>query len=139
MVWLDKTNTVCLCIESRRQPYEVSIPPRGALERPCNGYVAGPPDDLPTTMTTTLVRPDTLCSWKAPSLFIANTRGECGDDQTLSGYYFREVRFLRTLRLEIDGVCEPRPSSGTCSHSVMSIPKSRSTVAEAVASRMMTL
>ncbi len=40
---------------------------------------------------------------KGPSLFVANTRGECGDDQTLSGYYFREARFLRTLRLEIDG------------------------------------
>src|SRR5207244_1959950 len=35
--------------------------------------------------------------------FVVNTRGECGDDQTLSGYYFREARFLRTLRLEIDG------------------------------------
>jgi hypothetical protein len=37
------------------------------------------------------------------SLFITKTRGECGDDQTLSGHYFREARFLRTLRLEIDG------------------------------------
>jgi glycogen debranching enzyme len=54
-------------------------------------------------MTTTVVRPDILYGWKGPSLFVANTRGECGDDQTLSGYYFREARFLRTLRLEIDG------------------------------------
>src|SRR5687768_5506870 len=54
-------------------------------------------------MTTTLVRPDIVYAWKGPSLFIANTRGECGDDQTVSGYYFREARFLRTLRLEIDG------------------------------------
>jgi N-terminal domain of (some) glycogen debranching enzymes len=54
-------------------------------------------------MTTTLVRPDILYGWKGPSLFVTNTRGECGDDQTLSGYYFREARFVRTLRLEIDG------------------------------------
>src|SRR5947208_9056324 len=50
-----------------------------------------------------LVRPDILYAWKGSSLFIANTRGDCGDDQTLTGYYFREARFLRTLRLEIDG------------------------------------
>ncbi len=54
-------------------------------------------------MTTALVRPNILYAWKGPSLFITNTRGECGDDQRLSGYYFREARFLRTLRLEIDG------------------------------------
>src|SRR5437762_5217575 len=54
-------------------------------------------------MTTALVRPNILYAWKGPSLFIVNTRGDCGDDQTLSGYYFREARFLRTLRLEIDG------------------------------------
>src|SRR5207302_2220942 len=57
----------------------------------------------PATMTTALVRPNILYAWKGPSLFIANTRGDCGDDQTLSGYYFREARFLRTLRLEFDG------------------------------------
>jgi glycogen debranching enzyme len=36
------------------------------------------------------------------SLFIANSRCDCGDDKALSGYYFREARFLRTLRLECD-------------------------------------
>jgi glycogen debranching enzyme len=54
-------------------------------------------------MTMTLVRPDILYGWKGPSLFIANTRGECGADQAVSGYYFREARFVRTLRFEIDG------------------------------------
>jgi hypothetical protein len=29
--------------------------------------------------------------------------GECGDDQTLTGFYFREARHLRTLRLELNG------------------------------------
>jgi glycogen debranching enzyme len=50
-----------------------------------------------------LIRPDTLCAWKGPSLLIVNTRGECGPDQSLSGYYFREARFLSTLRLEVNG------------------------------------
>jgi glycogen debranching enzyme len=36
-------------------------------------------------------------------LLLVNTRGECGDDDQLSGYYFREARFLRMLRLEING------------------------------------
>jgi hypothetical protein len=30
-------------------------------------------------------------------------RGECGPEHPLSGFYFREARFLRTLRLEING------------------------------------
>jgi len=67
------------------------------------------------TMTTALVHPNILYAWKGPSLFIANTRGDCSDDQTLSGYYFREARFLRTLRLEIDG---DRPSRWMASTSV---------------------
>ena len=54
-------------------------------------------------MTTALIRPDILYAWKGPSLFIANMQGACGDDRRLSGYYFREARFLRTLRLDIDG------------------------------------
>ena len=54
-------------------------------------------------MPVALVRPDILYAWRGPSLLVVNTRGECGDGQPLSGYYFREARFLRTLRLEIDG------------------------------------
>ena len=54
-------------------------------------------------MPVTFVRPDILYAWKGPSLLVVNTRGECGEDQPFSGYYFREARFLRTLRLEIDG------------------------------------
>src|SRR4051812_43733563 len=29
--------------------------------------------------------------------------GECGAREGLTGYYFREARFLRTLRLTVDG------------------------------------
>lgn len=54
-------------------------------------------------MARALIRPDTLCAWKGPSLLVVNTRGECGADQGLSGYYFREARFLSACRLEIDG------------------------------------
>jgi glycogen debranching enzyme len=54
-------------------------------------------------MTDLRVRPDILYAWKGPALFIVNTRGECGGDQALSGFYYREARFLRTLRLEVNG------------------------------------
>src|SRR5512145_2788633 len=54
-------------------------------------------------MAVVVVRPDTLHAWKGPSLLVVNTRGECGPDQPLSGYYFREARFLSMLRLEING------------------------------------
>jgi N-terminal domain of (some) glycogen debranching enzymes len=47
--------------------------------------------------------PDVLFAWKGPSLLIVSPRGECGSDKPLTGYYFREARFLRTLALEIDG------------------------------------
>jgi glycogen debranching enzyme len=46
-------------------------------------------------------------------LLLVNTRGECHEDEPLSGYYFREARFLRTLRLEVNGrapwTCEAAP------------------------------
>jgi glycogen debranching enzyme len=54
-------------------------------------------------MALALVRPDLLYAWKGPSLLIVGTRGECGSDHQLSGFYFREARFLQTLRLEING------------------------------------
>src|SRR6185503_13533441 len=54
-------------------------------------------------MPQAVVRPDTLYAWSGPSLLVVNTRGECAEDQRLSGYYFRETRFLRTLQLRING------------------------------------
>jgi hypothetical protein len=54
-------------------------------------------------MTLTLVRHEILCAWKGPSLLVTNPSGVCGPDQTLSGYYFREARHLRTCRFEING------------------------------------
>jgi glycogen debranching enzyme len=50
-----------------------------------------------------LIRSGQIYAWNGPSLLLVNTRGECGGDDQLSGYYFREARFLRTLQLEING------------------------------------
>ena len=52
-------------------------------------------------MPLAVVRPDTLYAWSGQSLLVVNTRGECAEDQRLTGYYFRETRFLRTLQLRV--------------------------------------
>jgi glycogen debranching enzyme len=49
------------------------------------------------------VRLDTACAWRGGTLLVTNSRGECGPDDPLSGFYVREVRHLRTLRFEING------------------------------------
>lgn len=54
-------------------------------------------------MAVTLIRTSQLYAWKGPSLLIVDTKGECGPDESLSGYYFREARFLSTLRLTVNG------------------------------------
>src|SRR5947209_7157106 len=54
-------------------------------------------------MPTVQVRPAMLYAWKGSSLLIVNTRGECGEDLDLSGYYYREARFVRSLRFQING------------------------------------
>jgi glycogen debranching enzyme len=54
-------------------------------------------------VTHVLVRPEMLYAWHGQSLLITDIRGECGADQTLSGFYFRESRHVRTLRLEVNG------------------------------------
>src|SRR5712691_2866295 len=53
-------------------------------------------------MANITIRPDILYAWAGQSLLVVNTRGECGDDHRLTGYYFRESRFLRTLQLRIN-------------------------------------
>lgn len=54
-------------------------------------------------MTVSLVRPGILYAWKGPSLLIVNDRGEAGSGEPLAGFYFREARFLHTLRLLVNG------------------------------------
>ena len=63
---------------------------------------AGSIEEDPSLMAFAAVRPDLLYAWLGPSLLITNTRGECGADQQLSGFYFREARHLRTLALTIN-------------------------------------
>jgi glycogen debranching enzyme len=53
-------------------------------------------------MTLARVRPDLLYAWNGASLLVTDLRGESGDAHPLSGYYFRETRFLRTLRLDVN-------------------------------------
>lgn len=54
-------------------------------------------------MTQTYIKPDLLYAWHGQSQLIVDTRGECGEEHTLSGFYFREARHLRTLRLTLNG------------------------------------
>jgi glycogen debranching enzyme len=54
-------------------------------------------------MASATVRPDLLYAWCGPSLLITNSRGECGPDEQLSGFYFREARHLCTLAPEVNG------------------------------------
>jgi glycogen debranching enzyme len=54
-------------------------------------------------MSFVRIRPDVLYAWRGSSLLIVNTRGESGDDVPLGGFYYREARFLRELRFEVNG------------------------------------
>jgi glycogen debranching enzyme len=53
-------------------------------------------------MADAVVRGNAWSAWSGPSLLIVDGRGECGAPG-LTGYYYREARFLRTLRLEVNG------------------------------------
>jgi glycogen debranching enzyme len=54
-------------------------------------------------MSPSFIRANERYAWHGQSLLITNTRGDCAADSALSGYYFREARHLRTLRLSING------------------------------------
>jgi glycogen debranching enzyme len=54
-------------------------------------------------MSQVQIRPELLYAWHGQSVLVVNTRGECGYDQTLSGFYFREARHLRVLGLTVNG------------------------------------
>ncbi|HEV2122179.1 MAG TPA: glycogen debranching N-terminal domain-containing protein, partial [Chloroflexota bacterium] len=51
---------------------------------------------------TAQVRPETRYAWRGSSLLVVDVQGECGAEP-LSGFYFRETRYLNLLRLEIEG------------------------------------
>src|SRR5205823_11843125 len=58
---------------------------------------------FPANMPYATVRADERCAWHGQSLLVTDRNGECGESQPLSGFYFREARVLRTLRLELNG------------------------------------
>ena len=64
------------------------------------------------SLTHALRRPGELCAWCGPSLLIVNARGEVGDDSPLGGYYYREARYLRRLRLTLNGASAWLSSAG---------------------------
>lgn len=53
-------------------------------------------------MASAFVRDDIFCAWRGPALLVTDRRGDCGAHQ-LAGFYYREARYLRTIRLEING------------------------------------
>jgi glycogen debranching enzyme len=62
------------------------------------------------------VRPCQRYAWRGLSLLVTDDRGECGERDQLSGYYFREARYLRTLRLEINGASPWLCADGSAGH-----------------------
>src|SRR5688500_8711943 len=54
-------------------------------------------------MAIAFVRPEICYAWRGPSLLIVNPRGDCDGATPLAGFYYREARFLSTLRLEVNG------------------------------------
>lgn len=54
-------------------------------------------------MSPAFIRANERHAWHGQSLLITDERGECGDSNALTGFYFRETRYLRTLHLEING------------------------------------
>jgi glycogen debranching enzyme len=54
-------------------------------------------------MSTAFIRADSLYAWNGSSLLIVTARGDCSGDLPLAGYYYREARFLQTLRFEFNG------------------------------------
>jgi glycogen debranching enzyme len=71
-------------------------------------------------MSPSFIRANERYAWHGQSLLLTNGRGDCGEDNSLSGYYFRETRHLRTLRLEINGqppwLCESATSAPESLH-----------------------
>src|SRR5262245_22882674 len=49
---------------------------------------------------TAVKRPNNFCAWRGPSMLIVGTDGWAGTEP-LSGFYFRETRYLSVLRLKI--------------------------------------
>jgi len=70
---------------------------------------------------TAHVRPDQRYAWCGPSLLVTTLRGECDETEPSSGYYFRETRYRRTLRLRVNGTAPWPCAEGVSSHDAVSV------------------
>jgi glycogen debranching enzyme len=66
------------------------------------------------------VQPTRRCAWYGRSLLVTNERLECDESDVLTGYYFREARHLRTLRLRLNGASPWLCAEGALRHDVLS-------------------
>jgi glycogen debranching enzyme len=67
------------------------------------------------------IRPRQRYAWRGTSLLATDERGECGVHDGLTGYYFREARHLRTLRLEVNGASPWLCAEGSSSHDELAL------------------
>ncbi|MGH7677524.1 MAG: amylo-alpha-1,6-glucosidase [Gemmatimonadaceae bacterium] len=78
-------------------------------------------------MSPSYIRANERYAWHGQSLLITNTRGDCDADNSLTGFYFREARHLRTLRLELNGeapwLCESATDSPETLHFAYAHPE----------------
>lgn len=70
-------------------------------------------------MASAQVRTGQQYSWHGQSLLITDSRGDCAEADSLSGFYFREARFLRLLRLVVNGAQPWLCESGSESQRVL--------------------
>src|ERR1043166_5676516 len=66
-------------------------------------------------MAQAFVRADRLAAWSGGSLLVTTLEGRCDESVRLSGYYFREARFLSRCALTLNGdrpwLCEAAAGS----------------------------
>lgn len=74
-----------------------------------------------TSGVTAHIRPEQRYAWSGPSLLVTTRRGECDASESLSGYYFREARHLRTLRLRVNGTAPWPCADGAGAHDELSV------------------
>ena len=57
---------------------------------------------MATQVVHARVQPTRRCAWYGRSTLVTTDRLECDESDVLTGYYFREARHLRTLRLRLN-------------------------------------
>lgn len=90
-------------VRDRRPPVS-SVPVETAVDSASEaaGLVAPAAGPDPAIAASASIRADTRYAWRGPALLVAASDGWAGA-HPLTGFYFRQARFLRTLALEIQG------------------------------------